>query len=133
MPDPVVCAKCEKAIEGESLTALDKNWHPEHFVCKLCEKPITSEQFVEHEGSPVCGKCNTAKLCEKCFQCKKPITGKVLKAMNQVWHEDHFVCSGPCKKPLSGTEFFERETKPYCKPDFEKLFGAKKAPAKTLK
>lgn len=36
---------------------------------------ITSEQFVEHEGSPVCGKCNTAKLCEKCFQCKKAITG----------------------------------------------------------
>lgn len=75
---------------------MDKNWHPEHFVCKLCEKPITrwetidifeklqkitnkivitSEQFVEHEGSPVCGKCNTAKLCEKCFQCKKAITG----------------------------------------------------------
>lgn len=49
----------------------------------MCEKlqkitnkiVITSEQFVEHEGSPVCGKCNTAKLCEKCFQCKKAITG----------------------------------------------------------
>lgn len=46
--------------------------------------------------------------------------------MNQVWHEDHFVCSGPCKKPLSGTEYFERENKPYCKPDFDKLFAAKK-------
>lgn len=46
--------------------------------------------------------------------------------MNQVWHEDHFVCSGPCKKPLSGTEYFEREGKPYCKPDFDKLFAAKK-------
>lgn len=54
------------------------------------------------------------------------ILQKVLKAMNQVWHEDHFVCSGPCKKPLSGTEYFEREAKPYCKPDFDKLFGGKK-------
>lgn len=46
--------------------------------------------------------------------------------MNQVWHEDHFGCSGPCKKPLSGTEYFERDGKPYCKTDFDKLFGGKK-------
>lgn len=45
--------------------------------------------------------------------------------MGKTWHEDHFVCGGPCKKPMSGTPFFEREGKPYCKADFEKLFAAK--------
>lgn len=50
---------------------------------------------------------------------------KVVKAMGKSWHEDHFVCGGPCKKPMSGTPFFEREGKPYCKADFEKLFAAK--------
>lgn len=50
---------------------------------------------------------------------------KVVKAMGKTWHEDHFVCGGPCKKPMSGTPFFEREGKPYCKADFEKLFAAK--------
>lgn len=45
--------------------------------------------------------------------------------MGKSWHEDHFVCGGPCKKPMSGTPFFEREGKPYCKSDFEKLFASK--------
>lgn len=53
------------------------------------------------------------------------ILQKVVKAMGKSWHEDHFVCGGPCKKPMSGTPFFEREGKPYCKADFEKLFAAK--------
>lgn len=48
-----------------------------------------------------------------------------MKALGLTWHEDHFVCGGPCKKPMSGTPFFEREGKPYCKVDFEKLFAAK--------
>lgn len=46
--------------------------------------------------------------------------------MNQTWHEEHFVCSGPCKKPLTGLEYFQRDGKPYCKPDFDKLFSGKK-------
>lgn len=45
--------------------------------------------------------------------------------MNQVWHEEHFLCSGPCKKPFTGAEYFEREGKPYCKADFDKLFASK--------
>lgn len=50
---------------------------------------------------------------------------KVVKAMDKTWHEEHFVCGGPCKKPMSGQPFFERDGKPYCKSDFEKLFAAK--------
>lgn len=45
--------------------------------------------------------------------------------MGKTWHEDHFVCAGPCKKPMAAVPFFERDGKPYCKPDFEKLFAAK--------
>lgn len=49
----------------------------------------------------------------------------MVKALGKTWHEDHFCCSGPCKKPMSAQPFFEREGKVYCKPDFEKLFAAK--------
>lgn len=45
--------------------------------------------------------------------------------MGKTWHEDHFVCNGPCKKPMAAVPFFEKDGKPYCKPDFEKLFASK--------
>lgn len=45
--------------------------------------------------------------------------------MGQCWHEYHFTCGGPCKKPMSGSAFFERDGKPYCKEDFEQIFAAK--------
>jgi len=123
-----ICGKCKNPIQGKTLTALGKSWHPEHFVCQVCEKPITAVTFNEREGNPVCSECYTKKYSETCAQCSKPIVGKVVKALNKSWHEDHFVCGGPCKKPMAGTPFFEREGKAYCKADFEKLFAAKSVP-----
>lgn len=49
----------------------------------------------------------------------------VVKAVNKTWHDKCFLCSGPCKKPLAGTSFFEKEGKCYCKEDYEKIFSPK--------
>lgn len=61
---------------------------------------------------------------------KKPLNfssnfQKIVKALGQAWHENHFVCDGPCKKELSGKEFFVRDGKPYCKEDFENIFASR--------
>jgi uncharacterized CHY-type Zn-finger protein len=48
---------------------------------------------------------------------------KIIKAMDKTWHENHFVCGGPCKKSLVGESFFEQTGKPYCKADYGKLFA----------
>lgn len=50
---------------------------------------------------------------------------RTIKAMDQSWHEECFVCGGPCKKPLVGTSFYERDGRPYCRIDFEQLFAAR--------
>lgn len=50
---------------------------------------------------------------------------RTIKAMEQSWHEECFVCAGPCKKPLVGTSFYERDGRPYCRIDFEQLFAAR--------
>jgi len=50
---------------------------------------------------------------------------RTIKAMEQSWHEECFVCKGPCKKPLVGTSFYERDGHPYCRADFEQLFAAR--------
>lgn len=55
------------------LSALGKQWHPEHFVCKVCEKPITGSTFNEKDGHPVCSPCFIQKFSQICFSCKKPI------------------------------------------------------------
>lgn len=59
----------------QTLTALGKSWHPEHFTCLVCEKPISAVTFNERDGSPVCSECYAKKYSETCNQCHKPIVG----------------------------------------------------------
>ncbi|KAG4065483.1 hypothetical protein HA402_009044 [Bradysia odoriphaga] len=121
----VLCGKCNETVTGRIITALNKSWHPDHFVCLKCDKPISGSTFNERDGSPICSDCFLQYFSEICASCKKPIKGKIIKALGQTWHEDHFVCGGPCMKPMSGESFFERDGKPYCREDFENIFAAK--------
>ena len=45
-----VCGACKKPIEGRAVSAINKKWHPEHFVCAHCERPFAGERFYEHSG-----------------------------------------------------------------------------------
>ena len=118
------CATCKKPIVGKVLSALDKKYHPEHFVCLKCKLPITDDKFQQHEGEPVCEADYARFFLKKCFACKLPIKGKVIKALDHDWHEDHFVCSS-CKNPLAGQTFREREKQPVCLKCFEEKFADK--------
>jgi len=33
----LICAQCDQPIKGRSLTALERVFHPEHFVCATCK------------------------------------------------------------------------------------------------
>ncbi|XP_029988717.1 leupaxin [Sphaeramia orbicularis] len=57
-----------------------------------------------------------------CASCNKCIVGKMITALGQVWHPEHFVCVA-CKTELSGKGFFEREGRPYCDRDYHELFA----------
>jgi paxillin len=36
-----ICGGCNQPItQGQFLTALNKKWHPEHFVCTFCMSPL---------------------------------------------------------------------------------------------
>lgn len=56
-----------------------------------------------------------------CASCNKCIVGKMITALGEVWHPEHFVCV-ECKSELSTTGFFEREGRPYCDKDYHQLF-----------
>nr|XP_029135851.1 leupaxin-like isoform X2 [Labrus bergylta] len=57
-----------------------------------------------------------------CASCNKCIVGKMITALGEVWHPEHFVCV-TCKTELSTTGFFEREGRPYCHKDYHQLFS----------
>ncbi|KAJ8374475.1 hypothetical protein SKAU_G00050550 [Synaphobranchus kaupii] len=57
-----------------------------------------------------------------CASCGKCIVGKMLTALGEVWHPEHFVCTS-CGTGLGTCSFFEREGKAYCETDYQNLFS----------
>uniref|UniRef100_A0A8C7YQU2 Leupaxin n=1 Tax=Oryzias sinensis TaxID=183150 RepID=A0A8C7YQU2_9TELE len=57
-----------------------------------------------------------------CAACHKCIVGKMITALGEVWHPEHFVCA-VCTQELSTTGFFERDGKPYCHKDYHEMFS----------
>ncbi|XP_008334577.1 leupaxin [Cynoglossus semilaevis] len=57
-----------------------------------------------------------------CAFCHKSIVGKMITALGEVWHPEHFVC-WVCKAELGTTGFFERDGQAYCNEDYHRLFS----------
>lgn len=107
------CASCGRPILGESITALGKTYHPEHFLCGNCNRPLGTSSFFEQDGVPNCERCYTELLCARCAHCEEPITDKCITALGKKWHVNHFICSH-CLNPFPNGTYFERDSRPYC-------------------
>ncbi|XP_015371716.1 PREDICTED: paxillin isoform X1 [Diuraphis noxia] len=66
------------------------------------------------------GVNTTQKGC--CTACDKAIVGQVITALGKTWHPEHFTCNH-CSQELGTRNFFEREGRPYCEPDYHNLFS----------
>jgi paxillin len=118
------CAHCRKPILGEVIQALNRTYHPEHFVCGNCQMPLGTSNFYEQDGVPNCERCYQELFCSRCAHCDEPITGKCITALNRKWHFDHFIC-GQCLGPFPGGTFFEKEGRPYCDNCFHNSFSSR--------
>lgn len=88
-------------IIGPVMNALDKTWHPEHFVCAQCSRTFPDGNFVEHEGKAYCEDDYNELFGARCAHCMKPITDTCISAIGRVYHPDHFFCAG-CGCELRG-------------------------------
>jgi len=55
-----VCGGCTNKVTGRYLTAFDKKWHPECFICTECRKPFEGGKFKllpYRPGVPFCAPC----------------------------------------------------------------------------
>lgn len=53
-----VCYHCNRVIEGDVVSALNKAWCVNCFACSTCNTKLTlKNKFVEFDMKPVCKKC----------------------------------------------------------------------------
>ncbi|XP_014796138.1 PREDICTED: leupaxin [Calidris pugnax] len=119
-----VCAACRKPIAGKVLTVLGKTWHPEHFACARCGQELGGRPFFERGGRAYCEEDYHQAFSPRCAYCAGPIREKVLTALDQTWHPEHFFCAH-CGKVFGDDGFHERSGKPYCRQDFLAMFAPK--------
>ncbi|EGC39058.1 hypothetical protein DICPUDRAFT_91310 [Dictyostelium purpureum] len=118
------CGGCRKPIFGETIQAMGKFYHPEHFCCHNCQNPLGTRNYYEQESMPHCEKCYQELFCARCAHCDEPISDRCITALGKKWHVHHFVCT-QCLKPFDGGNFFERDGRPYCEADFYSTFAVR--------
>ncbi|NXX24957.1 LPXN protein, partial [Nicator chloris] len=114
---------CHKPIAGKVLTALGKTWHPEHFTCARCGWELDKGPFFEQGGWAFCEDYHQA-FSPRCAYCTGPTCKKVLTALEQTWHPEHFFCAH-CGKVLGAEGFLDHNGKLYCHQDFLAMFAPK--------
>uniref|UniRef100_A0A6I8QNM8 Actin binding LIM protein family member 3 n=1 Tax=Xenopus tropicalis TaxID=8364 RepID=A0A6I8QNM8_XENTR len=83
---PSHCAGCKEEIkQGQSLLALEKQWHVSCFKCQTCGIVLTGE-YISKDGVPYCESDYHAQFGIKCETCNKYISGRVLEAGGKHYH-----------------------------------------------
>ncbi|XP_070557782.1 PDZ and LIM domain protein 7-like [Ptychodera flava] len=118
---------CGKEIYGTVITAVKKKWHPECFKCTECKQKLRGKTFFKDaKENPLCEKDYEEHAAPKCKECKKPVIGEIVSALDKEWHPECFVCAfHKCKKQLKKEPFKAKDNQPYCKEHYEKLFQEK--------
>ncbi|MEQ2211371.1 hypothetical protein XENOCAPTIV_028127, partial [Xenoophorus captivus] len=52
-----LCGGCGEPITGRCVSALDRRFHPEHFVCAFCLRQLNHGIFKEQKEKPYCTVC----------------------------------------------------------------------------
>jgi len=119
----IKCSACGQVIHGKYIKAVGASWHPDCFRCAACGESFQDKGFIEKQGKPYHQHCYHQLFSPRCSGCKQPIEGSYLRALNKLWHPEHFVCSH-CGEPI-GESYFVHRGKPYCKQDYLLLFAEK--------
>ncbi|KAM9833197.1 actin-binding LIM protein 3 isoform 5-T6 [Syngnathus typhle] len=83
---PSHCAGCRAEIkQGQSLLALEKQWHVSCFRCQTCNMVLTGE-YISKDGVPYCEADYHAQYGVKCEGCSRYISGRVLQAGGKHYH-----------------------------------------------
>lgn len=121
-----ICNQCTAAIRGPFISALDKTWCPDHFICAnpTCRVPLINVGFVEEEGQLYCERDYEQYFAPKCGKCSRAIIGEVVNALKNTFHMNCFLCS-KCHQPIGTGSFHNEDGAIYCPKDWALMFQTK--------
>ncbi|XP_053187420.1 actin-binding LIM protein 3-like [Scomber japonicus] len=103
---PSYCASCGEEIkQGQSLLALERQWHVSCFKCRTCGCALTGE-YISKDGIPYCETDYHAQFGIRCEGCKRYISGRVLEAGGKHYHPSCARCARCHMMFLEGEEMY---------------------------
>ncbi|CAH8559598.1 unnamed protein product [Dicrocoelium dendriticum] len=118
-----LCFACKKPIVGPLVSALNRDWHPDHFTCLSCGVGLVGADFYERKEEPYCTDCHARLFSPKCARCGDAITDKCIVALGRTWHTEHFFCND-CHQTFGGkSTVHEHGDQVYCPTCYLRRFG----------
>uniref|UniRef100_A0A667YYF5 Actin binding LIM protein family, member 3 n=1 Tax=Myripristis murdjan TaxID=586833 RepID=A0A667YYF5_9TELE len=103
---PSYCAGCGEEIkQGQSLLALERQWHVSCFKCQTCGCVLTAE-YISKDGIPYCESDYHAQFGIRCESCNRYISGRVLEAGGKHYHPSCARCARCHMMFLEGDEMY---------------------------
>ncbi|XP_076017285.1 actin-binding LIM protein 3-like isoform X2 [Genypterus blacodes] len=103
---PSYCAGCGEEIkQGQSLLALERQWHVSCFKCRTCGCTLTGE-YISKDGIPYCETDYHAQFGIRCESCSRYISGRVLEAGGKHYHPSCARCARCHLTFLEGDEMY---------------------------
>ncbi|XP_028277221.1 actin-binding LIM protein 3-like isoform X1 [Parambassis ranga] len=103
---PSYCAGCGEEIkQGQSLLALERQWHVSCFKCRTCGCALTGE-YISKDGIPYCEADYHTQFGIRCESCNRYISGRVLEAGGKHYHPSCARCARCHMMFLEGEEMY---------------------------
>ncbi|KAF1378399.1 hypothetical protein PFLUV_G00190140 [Perca fluviatilis] len=103
---PSYCAGCGEEIkQGQSLLALERQWHVSCFKCSTCGCALTGE-YISKDGIPYCETDYHNQFGIRCDSCNRYISGRVLEAGGKHYHPSCARCARCHMMFLEGEEMY---------------------------
>ncbi|KAJ4178871.1 hypothetical protein NW755_012893 [Fusarium falciforme] len=94
----LLCFKCDQALRGNYITALDRKYHIEHFSCETCNVVFKANgSYYEHGNKVFCMVDYVKLYAQRCEACKFPILKQFVEARRSedskllMWHPECYV------------------------------------------
>lgn len=111
-----VCANCQQSFGSDEqiVNAAGHVWHTQCFLCAQCFQPFENGIYFEHEGRKYCERDFQMLFAPCCAECKKPIVGRIIRAIEKCFHADCFRCQ-ICRTLLVEIGFSKNNGRALCR------------------
>ena len=92
----LICYKCNGALRGSYITALDQKYHIDHFTCSVCPTIFgAQDSYYEHDGQVYCHYHYSTQFAQRCNGCQTAILKQFVEifrnGQNQHWHPECYM------------------------------------------